>query len=69
MKKYGRQQRQLGALIRFYRRHTPGYLSIMRNPPALGYDASVDTWRKSKELTALESRLPPEMVAWARLNR
>jgi hypothetical protein len=75
MKKYNKQQRQLGALIRFYRRHTPWFLDAIRNKATkhpLSNNSSQMLKHASRfeiELRVLESRLPPEMVAWAKINR
>ena len=56
----------MGALLRIYRRHTPFFLNTIRENRDKKFYSTAPL---ARELLALESILPPEMVAWAKLNR
>ncbi len=66
MRKHNRDHRRMVALANFYRRHTPFFLETIRENKDKKF---YNTAPLARELLALESRLPPEMVAWAKLNR
>lgn len=67
MRKHNRDRRRMGALLRMYRTCTPGFIEWLR----AGNISATDnvSYRWCIELRRLESILPPEMVAWAKLNR
>lgn len=67
--KHNKQARQLGALTRFYRTHTSQFLGVLRKHGGGIFPTDSWTQRKAYELKALESSLPSEMVAWARINK
>lgn len=55
------------ALLNFYRRHKPDWIEMLRHDAQMHGIGRPGT--ATQELLALERRLPPEMVAWAKLNR
>lgn len=71
VKKHNRQYRQMMALVRFYRRYAGWYLDVLRHygRADVRIFANHKSSRLAHELWVLERSLPPEMVAWAQMNR
>lgn len=66
MKKHNRDHRRMMALLRGYRRIAE-YQRVWNGSAALTLKI-VSNWPITSELRILEARLPPELVAWAKLN-